>query len=131
MNNSFIPIDQVRLFATDGQLYYAFDHLIAARMGTLLLVPHHLVVGRYDEVGLLIGFPVPWEEVFAVFEYPRRHICSVQITDDLIDQLAHLACLGIDVAACEYDIIAPMVNGPEKVLRLVHPCGIRYAVVME
>jgi hypothetical protein len=125
MTENFFPIDRLQLFATDGQLYRAFDHLIAARMGTLLLVPFHLVVGRCDDV--LDGCPVPWEEVFSVLEYPRQHIYTALIQDDLIEQLIHL---GIDVADCELDTIAPMVNGPEKVLRMAHPCGVRYAVVM-
>ena len=125
MNHIHIPIDRIRLFSTDGQLYRAFDHLIAARMGTLLLVPLHLVVGRCDEV--LDGCPVPWEEVFAVLEYPQQPPYATLIQDDLIEQLEHI---GIDIAACERDTIAPMVNGQEKVLRLVHPCGVRYAVVL-
>lgn len=126
MTAPFFSVERLKLFATDGQLYRAFDHLIAARMGTLLLVPFHLVVGRCDEV--LDGCPVPWEDVFAVLEYPRRHVYTALIQDDLVEQLEHL---GIDVAACERDTITPMVNGPEKVLRLVHPCGVRYAVVMD
>jgi len=125
MTIPFFPVERLQLFATDGQLYRAFDRLIAARMGTLLLVPFHLVIGRCDEV--LDGCPVPWEDVFAVLEYPRQHIYTALIQDDLVDQLKHL---GIDVTACARDTIAPMVNGPEKVLRLVHPCGVRYAVVM-
>jgi len=125
MTIPFFLVERLQLFATDGQLYRAFDYLIAARMGTLLLVPFHLVVGRCDEV--LDGCPVPWEDVFAVLEYPQQNKYTALIQDDLIEQLEHLC---IDVTACERDTIAPMINGPEKVLRLVHPCGVRYAVVM-
>jgi hypothetical protein len=42
------PIERVRLFATDGMIFRAFGHLLAARMGTLLLIPFNLVVGRCD-----------------------------------------------------------------------------------
>lgn len=118
-------IDLLRAFSADEQVYRAFGYLVASRMGTLLLVPFHLVTGRCDDV--VDGCPVPWEEVFSVLEYPRQHIYTALIQDDLIEQLIHL---GIDVADCELDTIAPMVNGPEKVLRLMHPCGVRYAVVM-
>lgn len=128
MTDPFFPIERLRLFATDGQVYRAFDHLIAARMGTLLLVPMHMVTGRCDAV--VDGCPVPWEEVHAVLEYPSNFNPSQPThvgggDDDFVQQLEYL---GIDPAACEADHIAPLVNGTEKVLRLVHPCGVRYAV---
>lgn len=121
-------IDHLRLFAADGQVYRAFDHLIASRMGTLLLVPMHLVYGRCDEV--VDGCPVPWEEVHAVLEYPVTHPLTQPAKWNVDDYIEQLEYLGIDTSACELDAITPMVNGEEKVLRMVHPCGVRYAVVM-
>lgn len=44
------------------------------------------------------------------------------------DHVQQLQYLGIDPEDCEFDHITPMVHGEEKVLRLVHPSGIRYAV---
>lgn len=126
MNDPFFHIDRLRLFSADGQAYRAFDHLIAARMGTLLLVPLHLVVGQRD--ALIEACPVPHEEVFAVLEYPTtRPLTDHDAIDDRVQQLEYL-CL--DPGACEKDYITPMVNGTAQVLRLVHPCGVRYAVVM-
>ena len=125
MTESFFPIERLHLFSTDGQVYRAFDHLIAARMGTLLLVPMHLVTGRCDAV--IDGCPVPWEEVHAVLEYPAGNAATWQGCDDHVQQLEYL---DIAPAECEMDHIAPMVNGSEKVLRLVHPCGVRYAIVV-
>lgn len=128
MTAPFFPVDRLRLFATDGQLYRAFDNLIAARMGTLLLVPFHLVIGRCDEV--LDGCPVPWEDVFAVLEYPVIHPLTNPSSWNMDNHIQQLEYMGIDPAVCEMDYITPMVGGEEKVLRLVHPCGVRYAVVV-
>jgi len=85
----------------------------------------HLVTGRCDAV--IDGCPVPWEEVHAVLEYPSGSSATWQGIDDHVQQLEYL---DIAPAECEMDHIAPMVNGKEKVLRLVHPCGVRYAVVV-
>ena len=131
MNEPFFPIERLRLFSADGQVYRAFNHLVAARMGTLLMVPMNLVAGRCNEV--IDGCPVPWEEVHAVLEYPavRLSIQEAHVAywnfNYHVQQLKHL---GIDPAECEMDHITPMVNGEEKVLRLVHPSGVRYAVVL-
>jgi hypothetical protein len=122
------PIERVRLFATDGMIFRAFGHLLAARMGTLLLIPFNLVVGRCYAV--VDGCPVPWEEVFAVLEYP-----SVNPQTDpnkwnaINNHVQQLVYLGLNPADCEIDYISPLANGKEKVLRFVHSCGVMYAVV--
>jgi hypothetical protein len=129
MTDPFFPIERLRLFATDGQVYRAFDHLIAARMGTLLLVPLHLVTGRCD--ALVDGCPVPWEELHAVIEYPSvRPLTNPDKWNGTDDHVQQLEYLGIDPSECVMDFISPLVNGEEKVLRLMHPCGVRYAVVV-
>lgn len=129
MTGTFFPIERLRLFSADGQVYRAYDHLIAARRGALLLVPQLMVVGRLiDVVG---GCPVPWEEVHAVLQYPNnspiRELRSLMPEVGYINRLGYL---GFDLSEFDMDRIAPMVNGEEKVLRLVHPSGVRYAVVM-
>jgi hypothetical protein len=133
MSDPFFPIERVRLFATDGAVFRAFDHLIAARMGTLLLVPMHLVTGRCDAV--VDGCPVPWEEVYSILEYPPinpfTNPSKWSGMASRADQLQQLQYLGVDPDACEMDHITPMVNGRETVLRLIHPCGLRYAVVVD
>lgn len=129
MTNQFFPIERLRHFSADSQVYRAFNHLIAARVGTLLMVPVHRVSGRCD--GVVDGCPVPWEEVHAVLEYPHNHPITELDGLHCADEYVHLAeMLGLDLLACKIDRIAPMVNGEEKVLRLVHPCGVRYAVVL-
>jgi len=124
----FIHIDRIRLFSGNGEVYRAFHHLVAARVGTLLMVPLHLVVGRCD--GVVDGCPVPWEEVYAVMEYPAVHPLSNPSRwvggNDHIQQLGYL---GLNPEDCQLDHISPMANGnPDKVLRLTHPSGVRYAV---
>lgn len=126
MTDPFFPIERLRLFAADGVTYRAFHNLIAARMGTLLLVPMHLVTGRCDAV--VDGCPVSWEEVHAVLEYPAIHPLTNPANWNVNDHVQQLEYLGIDPAECVMDYISPMVNGEEKVLRLVHPSGVRYAV---
>lgn len=127
MTAQSFPIERLRLFATDGVVSRAFHHLIAARMGTLLLVPLHLVTGRCDQV--VDGCPVPWEEVHAVLEYPVINPLTRPAAWNVDDHVQQLEYLGIDPAECVMDHISPMVNGdPDKVLRLTHPSGVRYAV---
>lgn len=117
-------IDLLRAFSADEQVYRAFGYLVASRMGTLLLVPFHLVTGRCDDV--VDGCPVPWEEVFAVLEYPS----SIESEPFFANQrFKPLEILNLKQSEWVMDCITPMVNGTEKVLRLVHPCGVRYAVV--
>lgn len=130
MNEPFFPIQRLTLFTTHGQIYRAFNHLVAARMGTLLLVPMQLVSGSCETV--LDGCPVPWEEVHAVLEYPSRHPANnPTVAGKVNDFVQQIQYLGIDPDICEFDYISPMVNGKEKVLRMVHPCGVRYAVAVK
>ena len=132
MTAPFFSVERLQLFATDGQLYRAFGYLVASKTGTLLLVPFHLVIGRCDEV--LDGCPVPWEDVFAVLEYQHAGEINPAPANwriGVVNMLKTLTSLGLDQEGCVLDHIQPMFHGPEKVLRLVHPCGVRYAVVMQ
>lgn len=133
MTTTFFPLERLRLFAAEGAVYRAFHHLIAARMVTLLLVPLHQVTGRVDAV--VDGCPVPWEEVHAVLEYPAIHPLShphkwASLANRINKFQPLLELVGLDPSDCVMDTITPMVNGEERVLRLVHPCGVRLAVVM-
>lgn len=134
MTDPFFPIERLRLFSADGQVYSAFDHLIAARCGTLLLIPMNIATGPWHlasgNPAVVSRCPVPHEEVFAVLNYPSTRPLSDTDFRDIDDQVQQLEYLGLDPGACEMDYITPMVNGEAKVLRLVHPCGVRYAVVM-
>jgi len=132
MTSQFFPVDPLRRFSTNGLIYRAFNHLIAARMGTLLMVPMQLIAGRCDD--LIDGCPVPWEEVHAVLEYPHQLIRHPHHDKGGFGRFGthaeQLINIGIDPAACRLDHISPMINGEAKVLRLIHPCGVRYAVVL-
>ncbi|HQS59941.1 MAG: hypothetical protein B7Y56_03295 [Gallionellales bacterium 35-53-114] len=137
MTPPFVPIERLRHFSADGQVYRAFNHLIAASMGRLLLVPLHLVSGPWHlstgKPAVIHGCPVPWEEVHAVLDYPVN-----LLVDGLEIEIAfsHLFDLNIFwpvtyVHEWTADHISPMVKGEEKVIRLVHQSGLRYAVVPE
>ena len=124
------PIERVRLFSADGLVYRAFWHLVAARVGSLLCVPFHLVTGRCDAVQDYC--PVPWEEVFAVLDEPFSGPCDHGLAHvvEAMEKVRQLDYMGIDPLQCDLDFIRPMENGTSKVMRMVHPCGVRYAVVM-
>lgn len=129
MNNISIPLNLLSLFSSDRQVFRAFGYLIAARIGTLLLVPPHLVLG--DLTNVIDGSPVPSEEVYAVLEYPPVHpLTNPAAWPSINDHVQQLQYLGMDPDEFELDTISPMVHGTEKVLRMVHPSGVRYAVVM-
>jgi len=129
MTSPLFRIDLLRTFSADGNIYRAFGHLVASRMGTLLLVPFHLVIGRCDDV--VDGCPVPWEEVFAVLEYPAVNpLTNPAQWNGASNAMRTFARLGLHFTGCVLDTITPMVNGKETTLRLVHPCGVRYAEVM-
>jgi hypothetical protein len=128
MRDRSIHIDLVRSFGADGKAYFAFHHLLAAQMGALLLVPVSLAMGSLVQV--VHGCPVPWEEVHAVIEYPQVHpLKSLGKWGIDSKQVQIFLQLGLDPEECEFDHINPMVNGKDgKVLRLVHPSGVRLAV---
>lgn len=65
-NALYLHISALAPFSADGTIYRAFDHLIASRMGTVLLAPIHAVQGDLTQV--VDGCPVPWEEVGAVLD---------------------------------------------------------------
>lgn len=136
MTPPLFRIDLLRTFSADGNIYRAFGHLVSSRMGTLLLVPFHLVIGRCDDV--VDGCPVPWEEVFAVLEYPVNlltDLLEIEIAYSVLTDPKFFPVLSelfpvVYAHEWEMDHITPMVNGTEKVFRFVHSCGVRYAVVM-
>jgi hypothetical protein len=132
--NRHIPIDRLRLFSGDGHVYQAFGHLIAARVGTLLLVPPVLVLVGGGEI--VSGCPVPYDEVLAVLDHPveivtfwDQSLIEQRTFAEMNDAVQQLKYLGIDPADCDIDqIMSPQIRN-SSVLRLVHPCGLRYAVV--
>lgn len=125
-----IPIEAMQLFANEGRVYRAFDHLIAARPGALMIVPIRLVTGSVQDV--IDGCPVPHEEVYAVLEYQSADpVHCLRSTMPELTQINRLGYLGFDLYEFTVDRISPMVNGhADNVLRLSHPSGVRYAVVM-
>lgn len=67
-----IPLVSLLPFSHDGCAYRAFDHLILARPGALLLVPVWLATGNLKSV--VDGCPVPWAEVFDVLDAPAESV---------------------------------------------------------
>jgi len=132
VNRNVIPIDRLRLFSADGHVYQAFNHLIAARNGTLLLVPPALVLVGGGEI--VSGCPVPYDEVLAVLDNPVVTLCDHLLAKTFAwlaanDAVQQLNYLGINPDDCLIDQIMSPQSLNTSVLRLVHPCGIRYAVV--
>lgn len=68
MKPSSIPLASIAAFAHEGRVYRSFGRLLAARNGSLLLVPLGLVAGDFS--GVRDGCPVPWTEVLAAFKTP-------------------------------------------------------------
>lgn len=129
MTPSLFSLSHLSQFSANGQVYRAFNHLIAASMGRLLLIPIHLVAGRCDTV--IDGCPVPWEEVHAVLDYPVNLLTDPREIEIAFDALAASGIFSVlHLHKWEADHISPMVNGEEKVIRLTHVSGIRYAVVV-
>lgn len=124
-NAFYLHISALEPFSADGTIYRAFDHLIASRMGTVLLAPIHAVQGDLTQV--VDGCPVPWEEVGAVLDAPFDQALDFGLADGFgygpaVRQMARLAETGWDMA--------PLRLRPEAsaVWAFRHVSGLRYAV---
>lgn len=75
-----ISLSVIAAFSLDGRVFRAFDHLIAAGVGELLLVPVGLAEG--DLRGVVDGCPVPWEEAWTTLDAPLKQ--SVALDSELM-----------------------------------------------
>lgn len=90
MKPASIPLQSIANFAQGGLVCRSFRRLLAARSGSLLMVPVGLVAGDFS--GVRDGCPVPWTEVLAAIETPLA-ASAVLLTP------AQLAIAAAEVAA--------------------------------
>lgn len=122
-----VAIEELRRFSQDGALYRAYDHLIAAAHGVLLVAPLIVVQGRFDRV--VDGCPVPWEEVFAVIDSESLpFMMDLVRMPQITAELDRLDSLGLDRHQWEFDFIGTHDDTRRNILRLTHVSGVRYAV---
>ena len=122
-----VNFDALRCFSGNGTVYRAYDHLIAATHGMLLLAPIIVVQGRFD--GVVDGCPVPWEEVFSVIEAESLPFMpDLAHMPDVNHELDRLNPLGLDRGQWEFDFIGIHDETRRNVLRFKHISGVRYAV---
>lgn len=117
-----IEVRVLQQFDLHGQLWRAFDHLIARRYGALLMVPVGLTHGNLRHV--VDRCPVPLEEATAILEGgPLRN------TSERAHECPALRLLTMFAPAAEWEIDHVQLGtvGRPKIRRLLHETGMRYA----
>ena len=115
-------ISAIAAFSSSGYVHRAFGHLVAARHGSLLVVPLPLVTGDLRQV--VDGCPVPWNEVWMLIDLPPRKPESLAASQ-MASAWPDLARVVADDWAID---LLPM-GGRSPAYRLFHPSGIRFAKV--
>jgi hypothetical protein len=121
----FPLVDAGRLanFSGDGRLYRAFDHVVAALHGSVLLVPMYRAAG--DLSGLVDGCPVPWDEVDEVLRSERGAEHAFDFDGDRYGpRVMALAALARDGWTLDFMRLR---GSAQLVWRLVHRSGVRFA----
>jgi hypothetical protein len=117
------PLILIASFAVDGRVFRAFDHLIAAGVGEILLAP--MVVADGDLRGVIDYCPVPWEEAWTVLDTPLDEATPL---DDvtLLRNWPRLARL--HRSGWQFDQISiGNSSGPTKSIdRVAHASGLRF-----
>lgn len=121
-----LHIDALRKFSANGQVYRSYGHAIAARHGEILLVPLHLVQGRFNH--LVDGCPVPWEEVVAVLE-AAGYQPDPQHTDPRLLQ-SYKQAVGQQPEDLLIELISLHEGHQQHVIRISHPSGVKYAITI-
>lgn len=116
-----VHVCQLAPFSGDGRLYWAFDHLIAARPGAILLVPLYVVLGQIE--GALHGCPAPWDEICDVLQAERSHAAPADVRGAGSAMVAALADL-----APEMWLEDRILTGGAIAARYTHVSGITFAV---
>lgn len=125
---SSIPLALIAEFSATGKVYRAFDHLIAAQMGSVLLVP--ICLSRGDLLATVDGCPVPWDEIHDLLHLERVAVSDFDLEPDAYsDQVIKLGALAKD--GWSVDVINVNRHPDGRAWRFCHPSGIRYAVVAE
>lgn len=124
-NALYIHIAALPMFSADGNIHRAFDHLIAAKSGFVLLVPIHLVQGNFTDV--VDGCPVPWEEVDDILTTEPRTVHSFDFSDEDYSKVV-LNLSAIAASGWMFDVMN--INGNQKATawRFTHDSGVRCAV---
>lgn len=118
-----IETKQLLPFTADRALYRAFDRVIAAKNGSVLLVPLYLVHG--DLSALVDGCPVPWDEVDDVLrmEWGATHDFDFD-SEPYSERVMGLAGLARDGWSLDFMRLR---GSPTLVWRLAHRSGVRFA----
>lgn len=125
---SSIPLDLIAGFSATGRVYRAFDRLIAAQMGSVLLVP--IWLSRGDLSGTVDGCPVPWDEIQDLLHLERVAVSDFALEPDTYsDQVIKMAALAKD--GWSVDVIHVNRHPQGRAWRFSHRSGICYAVVAE
>lgn len=119
-----VHVSQLAPFSGDGRVYWAFDHLIAARHGTVLLVPMWVMHGLLD--GAVHGCPVPWDEVFDVLHTPRLKTQAAKVAGSPAPMVAALGDF-----APEMWMVDSIITGGGVATRFSHVSGITFAAAPE
>lgn len=112
----------IQQFDDQGQLWRAFDHLIARRYGTVLMVPVALTMGNLRHV--VDRCPLPLEEATAILDIgPLRNTSEAPTACPALRLLMAFA----PAAEWELDHIQLSTVGRPRIRRLLHESGMRYA----
>lgn len=120
-----IHVRTIAQFAGDGRVWRAFDHLLAAGPGRLLLVPVGLADGSLSAV--TDGCPVPWPEVWAVLDAPLREEAPA-LAPERLAALAPLAAAHLTPYGWVRDVV-PAAAAVPTLTRLISPDGVRLALL--
>ncbi|MFH2082040.1 MAG: hypothetical protein ABIK08_11215 [Pseudomonadota bacterium] len=114
---------QLATFSSDGRLYRAYNHVVAALSGAVLLVPMYLVRGELS--GLVDGCPVPWEEVDDVL---RMAPAATHAFDFAAEPYSPLVMGLADLFPGRWSLDFVNINrSSHHAWRLQHACGPRFA----
>lgn len=94
VNDVRVPLDAIAGWGTQGEAFWAYDFVMAAMPGGILMVPVHRVVGSLRNVCALC--PVPYESALAVIDEDGRlqyeDLLAVELVPEakwsLVDALA-------------------------------------------
>jgi len=118
-----ITAERLAAFSADGRLYRAFDHVVAALHGCVLLVPMYLVRG--DLSAVVDGCPVPWEEVDDVL---RREPGATHAFDFAAEPYSALIQGVADLVPSGWSLDFVNINrSSHHAWRLMHWSGLRFA----
>lgn len=124
MDRLTVPIELLLTFSESGLLYRAYDHIIAATTFSLLVVPIQHVSGSFKKT-VLDGCPVPWEEVLDLIEAEGA---DTNRASDVSYIWPYLDCLYALHAQMQFDRISLFGNTTKNIIRVTHPCGLRFAM---